>query len=194
VSKTAISISTNVLAAIVKWSCQDRDRLHLCAVLFEKDRAIATDGHRMVLLPIPTHGHHLLVDGQHIGAAVAAQRDMKVQRPHSITIEPGDKSIILGLDKGVSLVVPTRDPAQYPPYDQVVPKVDPKANAPHGYILNPRYLAAIAEVNDAVAPSTQCGIRVVAWSPSDANGQQLGAMLFEGHEGVQFVVMPMRSI
>lgn len=191
---TAITISTNVLAAIAKWSCQDADRPHLRTVLFERGRAIATDGHRMVLLPVETNGHRLLVDSGHIAAAVAAQRDMKVSRPREITIEPSDKSIILGLDNGVSLIVPARDPGQYPPYEQAVPKVDPKAKTPHGYALDPRYLAAIAEVSAAVAPNAQRGVRVVAWSPIDADGQQLGAMLFEGYEGVRFVVMPMRCV
>jgi hypothetical protein len=194
VSKTAISISTNVLAAIVKWSCQDRDRLHLCTVLFEKGRAIATDGHRLVALPIPTNGHRLLVDSQHLSAAVAAQRDMKIDRPRSIGIEPGERGTILTIDNGVTMTVPSRDPAGYPPWEKVIPKAGGATKSPNGYILDPRYLAAIAEVNSAIVPNSNRGVRVVAWGPVNEDGDSLDAMLFEGNDDVQFVVMPMRCV
>lgn len=189
-----ITIGTNVLASVVKWACTDVTRSHICTVLFERGHAIATDGHRMVLLPIETNDQRLLVDARHLSAAVAAQRDMHVDRPHAITLSRDDAHVVLGIGNGAKLVVPYRAPEQYPPYEQVIPKHDPAAPAPHGYILDPRFLAAIAEVNAAVAPNAQRGVKVVAWSPTDADGQMLGAMLFEGYEGVRFVVMPMRCV
>jgi hypothetical protein len=190
-----ITISTPVLAAIIKWSYQESDRPHLRTVLFENGRAIATDGHRLVVLPIKTNSHRLLVDSQHLAAAIAAQRDLKVTRAErEIGIEPSGPNVTLTIDKGISVTVPARNPESFPPWSQVIPKVDQDAKAPHGYILDPRYLAAIAEVNTALAPHAQRGVRVVAWSPTDEDGQQLGAMLFEGYEGVRFVVMPMRCV
>jgi hypothetical protein len=163
-------------------------------VLFEKGRAIATDGHRLVMLPCPTNGKALLVDSRYLSAAIAAQREMHPPRPHEITIAPVDAgTVTIGIATGVSLVVPFRNPGQFPPYEQVVPKVDPKAVSPDGIYFDPRYLAAIAEVNDAIAPDSKRGVRAIAWPRADKNGELLDSMMFEGHNGALFVIMPMRA-
>jgi hypothetical protein len=195
-----ISVPTNVLEAVAKWTGTDGGRPHLHQVLFTKGTMVAVDGHRMVIAPCETFGLTIGVDRDHLLAAVAAQRAMKADRSHLITIErrPTDPSGIVRLGigpRGVHLVVTAADASSFPPYQQVVSaceKVGPSNDSPQGYGFDPRYLADIAEVDGATCAASgglrnDHGVKITAWAP-----ERLDAMVFENQVGVKFLIMPMR--
>lgn len=185
-----ITIPTRELAAVAKWAHEDPGKTSINTLLFARGEYVATDGHRLVRVPCETNGLAFAVDRSHLLAACAAQgaiRDMD-----QITLEPDGKAHVkLGIAFGVSLLVPFRDPAAHPEIESIEQVMPTKKDLPSldGYILDPRYLAAIAEVNAANAPNSTRGVKVVAWS-----GDRLGAMLLENCNGVRFVVMPMRCM
>lgn len=195
VTKAAvISVSTNVLEAVAKWTSPDDSRLHIRQVLFTKGVMVALDGMRMVVVPCETFGLTLGVDRDYLFAAVAAQRALKIDRPHLITIETDGSSssrVRLGIGgaRSVCVLAPAADASNYPPYEQVLKDTTQAESAsPVGYGLNPAYLAAIAEVHHAVSGgSSSEGVKLVAWSRD-----LLGALAFESTGGVKFLVMPMR--
>jgi hypothetical protein len=192
-----ISVPTNVLEAVAKWTGTDEGRPHLHQVLFTKGTMVAVDGHRMVIAPCETFGLTIGVDRDHLLAAVAAQRAMKADRPHLITIErrPTDPSGIVRLGigpRGVHLVVTAADADKFPPYEQVVRDSEraESSESPAGHGFNPSYLTAIAEVDAATCDASDTlnrGVKVTAWSKD-----RLGAMVFENMAGVKFLIMPMR--
>jgi DNA polymerase III subunit beta len=117
IAKTFFSIST------------DETRYHLNGVLFESDGAVArmvsTDGHRLSKVERP------LADGPKLAAGIIIPRKglMEVRRQ----LETADGKVELGIHNGhlfvragnTALSVKLID-AQFPPYDQVIPKENDK--------------------------------------------------------------------
>jgi DNA polymerase-3 subunit beta len=117
IAKTFFSIST------------DETRYHLNGVLFESDgqvaRMVSTDGHRLSKVERP------LVDGPKLAAGIIIPRKglMELRR----ALETADGPIELGIHNGhlfvrvenTALSVKLID-AQFPPYDQVIPKENEK--------------------------------------------------------------------
>ena len=200
VTKTAvISVPTNVLESVARWTGTDETRPHLHQVFFSKGVMVAVDGHRMVIAPCETFGLTLGVARGYLLAAVAAQRAMKDGQ--EITLAPVDVDpslkvfspslIRLGLDSRrpeIGLLVPAADARAFPSYEDVV-KISSKqeSDGPEGYGLDPNYLADIAEVTNQTCDPGMRGVKVVAWSKD-----RLGAMVFENTAGVKFLIMPMR--
>lgn len=204
VSKAAvISVPTNVLEAVARWAGTDESRRHLHQVLFTKGAMVAVDGHRMVIVPCETFGMTIGVDRQYLLAAVAAQRMLKA--PREITIAPvaidsALKSFSPSLVQiavsppVVRFLVPSADTDKFPPYEQVVRDSEKAehSGSPVGYGFDPKYMAAIAEVDAATCDANDIGlgnrgIKLTAWSTD-----RLGAMVFVNQAGVKFLIMPMR--
>lgn len=198
VTKAAvISVHTNVLEAVAKWTSMDETRPHLNQVVFTKGAMVAVDGHRLVIVPCETFGQTIGINPRYIFAAVAAQRALKVGQI-TISRSDADPSLVrLGLDPSapkISVLVPSADTAKFPPYEQVVrdSETAERSETPVGYGINPRYLAAIAEVDAATCDANEInagnrGVKITAWSQD-----HLGAMVFVNQAGVKFLVMPMR--
>jgi hypothetical protein len=196
-----ISVSTGVLAAVAKWANPDEVRLHLRLVVFRDRELIATDGHRLVRVPCETHGYTFGVDRAHLLAAASAQRELGVARPHVIEISPDEPGRIqlrltgpyaLTTRRDVRMTVPAGRVDDYPPIEQVMPTPS-KGVSPQGYVMDPRYLAAIEEVTAAMHPEAGRGVTLAAWCAPDAAGDLLGPMLFTNAGGARFVIMPMRA-
>ena len=191
---TVLTISTRLLAAIAKWSIADDGRPHLQVVSFAGRRAVACDGHRLVIVPLEqsvNDGFTLHRDD--IAAAAAAQRELpKYQHERQLRISVDGNRATIGLDKdGVRTMVVKADKSdRYPDIDQVIPK-KAEGDAPGAYVFNPVYMAAIHEVVEAANWSSQRGVRIKAWSADTGDGL-IGPMLFEDATGIQFVLMPMR--
>lgn len=208
-----ISIRTDLLAAVARWTHADPTR-SIGVVAFRSDNTIvATDAHRMVIVPHETHGLSFGVTRAHLLAAVAAQnvlqRDgMEPNVGHDVVERPdgdivladgphGDREVRIWIDANRvyldigALVVraPLVDIRQYPDVEKAI--VGDSAGTPNGYLLDARYLAAIAEVNMASA-SYADGVRVVRWSALDANGGR-GPVVLENVNGVKFAIMPQRD-
>lgn len=181
-----ITVSARAIAAVAKWAHDDtKPWIHM--VLFTAGEYVATDGHRMVVVPTDYAGEPFGIDAKHLTAAVEAQRALIGSVHRDLVLEPtGDGRVRIGLDASVSLLVPFRDPSLYPPYQKAIP-TEKETDSPEGYALDPRYLAAIAEVNEATCEPTCRGARVTAWSKD-----RLGPMVFENDAGVQFVIMPVK--
>jgi len=191
-----ISVPTNVLEAVAKWAGTDETRSHLHQVLFSKGVMVAVDGHRMVIVPCETFGLTIGVDRKYLLAAVAAQRVMKIDRPHIITIELTEDPMFvrLGLvptSRKSGLIVKAAESEKFPPYQQVVPDSEKHKpfTGPEGYGFDPRYIEAIAEVDAATCDASEVsrGVKITSWSPD-----RLGPMVFVNQAGVKFVLMPMR--
>jgi hypothetical protein len=189
-----ISVPSNVLEAVAKWTGTDEVRPHLRQVLFTKGTMVAVDGHRMVIVPCETFGLTVGIGRQYVLAAVAAQRALKVDQ---LTIAPvvADGMVRLGLDPKhprISILVPAADTDKFPPYERMM-RDSERAEGPEspaGHRINPSHLAAIAEVDAATCDASEIldrGVKVTAWSRD-----RLGAMVFENMAGVKFLIMPMR--
>lgn len=181
-----ITVSARAIAAVAKWAHDDtKPWIHM--VLFTAGEYVATDGHRMIVAPVDYAGKPFGVDAPHLTAAVEAQRALTGSDRRDLLIEPTDDGRVrIGLDASVSLLVPFRDPSLYPPYQKVIP-TDKETDIPEGYALDPRYLAAVAEVNEATCSTTCHGVKITAWSKD-----RLGPMAFENDTGVRFAIMPVR--
>lgn len=180
-----ITVRTKLLVAVAKWAAEaDDSRTHLRAVLFAKQEIIACDGHRLVRVPVAfNNGPAFGVDRNHIMAAAAAQRETVGRE---LTLESDGKSVTIGIAPNISMLVPLRDAGKFPPVDKVMPKGPGGALVSYGF--DPRYLAAIAEVQEAAGAGPEShGVRVTGWS-DDA----LGAMLFDGFDCIRYVIMPTR--
>lgn len=204
-----ITIGTSLLAAIAKWAYTDTDRI-VNAVAFRPDNTIvATDGHRLVMVPHPTHGLSFGVARSHLLSAIAAQ-DMIARDgndpplAHDLEATDGDSflayepragrvadltptkdRVIINLGE-VALRAPIVDIAEYPPISKVF--TGDSTGTPDGYLLDARYLAAISEVNAASAGRC-AGVRVTMWGRIDDNGRR-SAVVLEGATGIRFVIMP----
>jgi hypothetical protein len=188
--RKVICVPSLELGAVAKWAYKESDRPTIHMVLFRNDEYVATDGHRMVRVPCKTHGFAFGVDRTHLLACVAAQRAI----PGTvITLEPnGDTHVRIEISPGLNLLAPRRDPDTYPPIEGAMPKIQ-TVSSPDGYCLNPNFLADIAEVDAANSPGNP-GIQVLSWSPTDADGMKIGAMLLRNRNGVRFLIMPMRGL
>jgi len=195
-----ISVATNVLEAVAKWAGTDETRTHFHQVLFSKGVMVAVDGHRMVIVPCETFGLTIGVDREYLLAAVAAQRVLGTARPHMITIEPTEDPLFVRLGlvptsrKSGGLIVRAAESEKFPPYEQVVR--DSEAHKPFAgpeeYRFNPKYIAAIAEVDAATCdadglPAGSRGVKITSWSTD-----RLGAMVFVNQAGAKFLIMPIR--
>lgn len=180
----ALRVNGRLLEAIAKWAYPGPDRPHLSMVLFTKNEAVACDGHRMVIAPIPFRGPAFGVDRTHLIAAVAAQRSLSVSS--DIQIDRDGDLISLAIAPGVKLVAPWQDATKYPPYEQVNPKRVEGRPLPEPYGFDARYMAAIDEVDRAARDGGPSQISVLAW------GGPMDAMMYEGFGGIRYIVMPVR--
>lgn len=77
-----ISIATSLLEAVAHWAAPESDnRPHLSQLVFRDGEVVATDGHRLVRVPIETHGLAIGLRRQDAITAVAAQ-DARRGRGH----------------------------------------------------------------------------------------------------------------
>lgn len=189
----SIIIRTDLLAAVASWTSDDQGLGHLRVVLFKNNKLVACDGHRLVQVPIACNGLTIAIDRDLVAAAAAAQSFCK-HTAHSdkdygwraVKISVDDKQAVFDVGK-FTLRGPLGDPTTFPAYEGVIPTDRPERH-PDGYGFDPKYLAAIHEVQVAAgATKGMQGVKVTGWS---ADG--LGAMLFEGHMGIRYVVMPVR--
>lgn len=207
-----ISIRTDLLAAIAKWARRDGAG-HLGAVVFRTNNTIvATDGHRLVIVPHETHGLSFGVARSHLLAAISAQsvlvRDgIDPHVGHDVIDDGddvkladgpyGDRRIDLSLldatrvliDIGtIAIRAPRVDLKKYPDVERSL--VGDNSGTPDGYLLDARYLAAIEEVNTA-SSGYASGVRVVQWS--QLVGEVRGPVVMENAVGVRFAIMPQRD-
>lgn len=178
-----ITINAKLLHAVTKWTDHDHVRPALRCVLFDKNYAVACDGHRLVRIPVDTAGDRIAVDRDHLFAALAAHREARANGDVKLTLD--DKRVRIDIDRA-SFSVPAGRPEDYPPYEKLMSTGTD--GVPTGYYLNSKYLAAIDEVHVALGGGSSCGVKVVAWA-----ADHLGAMRFEGAGGSEFLVMPMRG-
>lgn len=189
-----ITIRTELLVAVSRWAGSDDSRPHLRCVLFKGDEMVACDGHRLVRVPVACNGLTIAIDRDLIAAAANAQALCRPSAPRdeerggrAIKISAGVSHVTLDLGR-FTLRGPLGDPSGYPPIDSVMPKSRPDSS-PDGYGFDPRYLGAIHDVQVAAGAADGCqGVRITGWS-----ADQIGAMLFEGFQGIRYVVMPVRT-
>lgn len=208
----SVQVSTNLIAAVAMWA--STDAAHKCGVVFfGGDRIIATDGHRLVVVPHATHGHTFGVVRAHLLAAVAAQdvlsrdgidppvnHDLVLLRDGDMGLADGprgDRVIklvpddnMIAIDIGAPVItVPRIDVSSYPiaGVDDVFKGAKPKGD-PDGYVLDIRYLSAITAINNATAGFTDV-VRVTGWSRIDKRGART-ALVLEGATGARFAIMP----
>lgn len=216
----SFSISTDVIASVAKWAHGDPDnRVHVVA--FRDGRMEATDGHRLVSVPVISLGkvRPFGVDRAHLIAACAAQTaiqrdDMEPRVDHDLAeiggiLTPadgpyGDRELRFTLDKETVVIcvepagrqstatlrVPARGLSKFPAASDFasILREETKSKPVTGYVLQPRYLAAIDEVNTA----TGCrgsGVRCVAWGDPPPAGRD--PIVFMNEAEARFAIMPM---
>lgn len=193
-----ITVRTKLLAAVAKWAYQNDDRPHLQMVRFADGEMVACDGHRLVRVPLEVpDGVKFGLRPRDIAAIEAAQQKIPEHRHRGelrISVIKDGRAIIdieSELAGGITMNLKTADVAGYPPIDQVMPK-GRETESPAGYGFDPKFLAAINDVNLAAGGFSSRGVRAEAWSKIDEQGMA-GPMLFTGDSGIRFVVMPMRQ-
>lgn len=204
--QSSVTISTQLLTAVAKWASTERP--NISAVRVEKGELFATDGHRMVRVPVPAaHGFEVAVRRSYVLAAAQAQSALSgpdvLTGPEgkslAISRAGGDVQIVLGTD--VRLMVPDgshRDAPTLARLNSNTPTLaETGSRSPSGYVLNPGYLAAIDEVEFAIHGGTcgtfkRNGVRCVAWATTPAE-EKLTSIMFEGESGARYLIMPMRG-
>lgn len=188
-----ITIKTDLLLAVSKWASTDNTRPHLGVVLFKGNEMMACDGHRLVRVPVACNGLTVAFSRDMAAAAAAAQTFCKDTAPRDN--EYGGRAVEISLANGkvainvgrFVLTGPAGDVGAFPQVDRVMPDKRPEQH-PDGYGFDPKYLAAIDEVQAATGLSGgDRGVKVTGWS---ADG--LGAMLFESFNRIRYVIMPVR--
>ncbi len=202
-----ITISTDLLSAVAQWSYKSStndDRPRLAVVAIMGGELVATDGHRMARIPVDVPSNVRLSIGRyHIDAAVAAQRALNGRtfcdsNSHGVTRiyrgDDGDGSrLVLGLSEAVALRIPAGRIEDFRPIDQVLPKRTP-TTPPNGVVVDPRYIALIADVQDVVDRAHgKRGIKLTSWGDPDENGDRHEPLLIEGGGGTRYIIMPMRD-
>lgn len=210
---TVVVVPTCLLAAVAKWAHGDPGRTIGC-VAFQPGRMVATDGHRLVIVPHETHGQSFGVQRAHLLAAVAAQNSLArdgidPQVGHDLVDDDGDITLADGPhgDRTIDLMpvasgpiaigigdvtmhVPRGDISMYPTVDAVV-VAEADCNGPPDYMLDARFLAAVEEVNTAHA-NYRSGVRFTKWGSLGADGIR-GPLTLTSATGVTFVIMPQRE-
>lgn len=183
------SVRTRLLAAVAKWAYQDDDRPHLARVLFDGQHMVGCDGHRLVVVPCETGASPFTVERADCAALAAAQREL-TKSTHGdltfLTVSEGKAAISLGDARAAVLIVQADDAKNYPPWEQLLKGTTAETATPPERVFEPRYLAAIDEVLQAVDGGCQRSVVVKAWTA------ELGPMLFEG-AGIRFLIMPKRG-
>lgn len=181
------SIRTRLLAAIAKWTYQGDDRPHLECVLFDGKHIVATDGHRIVVAPCETGLPSFLLRRRDCLMLAAAQRELFARQFAELAfVKVADRRASVSLDPndGERCTVIVRTPVHdFPPYEALFRGLKAEGSPPP-YAFEPRYLAAIDEVLEAVDGGHQRTVKITAWDT-------LAPMLFEGH-GIRFLIMPQR--
>ncbi len=186
-----VIVPPRLVIAIAKWAYQADDRPRINCVMFGAGEMVAVDGHRLVRVPIECDGARFGIRPDILTAAVRVfdgARDVEITHPSTAA-----GSVIVrafndgGRLSGVDIHVPYRGDREFPPIDSIMPTSLP-VKSPDGYCFNPEYLAAIHEVQYAAGAQPGAHhVKVTGWS-DDA----LGGMLFEGHGGIRYVIMPGR--
>jgi hypothetical protein len=204
-AKITITVLTDELAAVVKWTSPDDTLRHLRLVAFRNNEYVAVDGHRMVRVPCETHGLKFGLEREHILAAVAAAKVGRPSRTLILEPKPDLKLVEVGIGAGedrkalstpVRLTLPLRD-LDYMgfPSSEMIEKAgrsidpaEPVAATITGHIFDPKYMAAIEEVHRVDARSADnMGIEIVSFSRD-----KVGPTVFRNGKGIQFVVMPIK--
>lgn len=151
-----------LLCAAEAFVCKDTTRFHLGGVLLERVpsggeyamlRAVATDGHTLARVDVPTIDFaacgaaatvpdSVLLDGETVHALIRALKCPKRERDTPVTLEiehTGGKLPSVTCTIGATRVACTLIDAQYPPYEQVIPKSVKEGT--HRIGINPAYLA-----------------------------------------------------
>lgn len=192
---TEVILTKAEAKALVQHSSKDETRPHVNAVLFSSAeyRAVATDGHRLL---IGSPREKPAGDGlQVLVPRSALERMIKMAggKSHQIRIDLATpKAVIVDTSRVPEVAVASVDfapvSAQFPPYEQVVPKL-PVRTAEVGFHLNADYLADSALVTAATENRTS-GLTVYA--PAGPLDPILLATSGAESEW-RLVIMPMRT-
>jgi len=199
-SPKPIAVVANEIEAVLKWTSTDETREHLHYVAFRDDEYIATDGHRLVRVPCTTRGQSFSLHRDHLRCALAAFRVQRTSR--FMDLNPVGPLIDNGVPRAEIWVGPETNPQLMRcslPMSGVadvhatsnVAKVTKGAIAGqplHGHWIDPKYLAAVAEVHAADGGDGHDikGIEVVACSTD-----RKGPIVFRNGKGITFVIMPL---
>lgn len=191
---SSITISTALLAAIAKWAADDTMIPHLCCVVFHDGELYATDGYRLVRMPIGDKKFSAAIARHHILAAAAAQRELRGNGRKQIAITVDGVKATLDLGPAAMTV---RQVDMTPHTREVLDATEPKYSTervPDGHVFNPALLAAIGEVHNAARDGGgELGVKLAKWGAPDGNGDLLEPVVLTGAGGTRFVVMPMRE-
>lgn len=194
-SNIAITVPTNEIAAVTKWAASSDERPHLTLVVWRNGEYVACDGQRLVRVPCGTGTLAFGVARRYLLAAVAAQRDLRPSGERELKLIPNGETIEIDIGDGLKMTVPAGNLRDYPTAE-TLDKVSraTKSPSPNGYVMDPRLLAEVQEVNNATVDHPERGIRILSWGGADDKGQRLEAMTMENAAGVRFVIMPMRKL
>lgn len=179
--KTTIKISADTIAAVAKWASADHDRPHLRMVMFARGECVATDGHRLVIVPITYDGPRFGVDRADLLAAVAVHRELRADLDLEIALDGKKAKITIGYHR--VLTVPACDASAYPPYRMLVDGSGKGSKSIEGHSFNPAYMAGIDEINRTM-PAV-AGVRITGWGDDKRD-----PVVFENTAGARFIIMP----
>ena len=190
---STITVPTNEVAAVAKWAASSNERPHLTLVVWRNGEYIATDGKRLVRVPCGTGTITVGVARRHLLAAVAAQREMKPSGERELTLTPNGTTVQIGIGDGLKMVVPAGNVRDFPTVE-TIERVSSASGSPSpdGYVMDPRLLAEVQEVNSATVDHCERGLRIVSWGGANDAGERLEPMTMRNDRGVTFVIMPMR--
>lgn len=153
------------LKSVVGFMCQDATRFHLCGVKIERVdcggkvahlRFIATDGHTLARAGVPTTeianapafpDKGVIVSAESVAEALRTLKHRKAEADMPVSLVFSGKTVSLAAASS-SVQLKTVD-ADFPPYEQVIPKYTKPGALSVG--LNPRYLTRACDAVVAFA-------------------------------------------
>lgn len=210
----SIHAGAELLLAVAKWAHRYQDDYpHLSAVYFRGTEMAATDGHRLVRVPLDCHGQEFSVRRADIFAAIAAQNawhrhhsdfamrlnaDLEATNDGETIWAMGDRAIDISWDGGPFVLLDLdgcvlRCPVgtgTLPPIDSVMlPRRD--GDVPRGHGFDIRYLAGVEEVVRAAGWSRSATV-IEGWDDGELTPFQFSSPLgAPDEERIRFVIMPM---
>lgn len=187
-----MEISVDLLSAVSRW-CHDDTRKHLNQVVIIQGEMRATDGHRLVRVPVKTpRGFVIGLMQYHLDKVCEIARVVGMSR---VTLSQGSRGVTYDIGGIVSYVAPLGPVDDFPDaakLDKVAP-VTPLSSLPPSVAVNAQFLKDIVEIESALCHyhgiEEDPGVALVSWGDTT---QALEFRSAYAKPAARYIVMPMR--
>lgn len=193
-----ITLSVNLIKAILKFACKDDVRSPLCGIHFDPaGAAVATDGHTLVAVKVPAGVSGTVRTRDLLAACRAAGAGGSVRiapggdgLPWALTALAKRADRLPGDGPTVATMTAHLVPANFPAWRQIIPEVWREGKMSESWpSVDPKFLARLEGLAEAISFNRH-GRQSVKLS---AFGGELDPLRYDIDGMATVVIMPMRS-